>query len=280
MLLPIGKFARASRLSIKSLRNYDESGLLPAAFVDPHSGYRYYRLEQLARADAIRSLRMVNMPLPQIAAALAADNPEELLTSHLATLQDQRDELDRQAQELQRRISLKEYNLFAQPTSTQITTKTHPPINAVGYRTETTHIEVFNDIPRGFGIVMSALTESDIDPAGPPFTVFHRPPDGDTDGDIAMCIPVADTVDLEAEPADGHPVTSMVFEGGVVASIVHRGSYDNMGQTYATMAAWIQERGHSITGPTREIYLNSPAEVADEDLLTELLFPIDADEEA
>jgi len=224
MLLPIGKFARASRLSIKSLRNYDESGLLPAAFVDPHSGYRYYRLEQLARADAIRSLRMVNMPLPQIAAALAADNPEELLTSHLATLQDQRDELDRQAQELQRRISLKEYNLFAQ--------------------------------------------------------VFHRPPDGDTDGDIAMCIPVADTVDLEAEPADGHPVTSMVFEGGVVASIVHRGSYDNMGQTYATMAAWIQERGHSITGPTREIYLNSPAEVADEDLLTELLFPIDADEEA
>lgn len=62
--MPIGRFAKASRLSVKSLRNYDESGLLPAAFVDPQSGYRYYRLEQLARADAIRSLRMVDMPLP------------------------------------------------------------------------------------------------------------------------------------------------------------------------------------------------------------------------
>lgn len=39
--MPIGRFAKASRLSMKSLRNYDESGLLPAAFVDPQSGYRY-----------------------------------------------------------------------------------------------------------------------------------------------------------------------------------------------------------------------------------------------
>ncbi len=273
MLLPIGKFARASRLSIKSLRNYDESGLLPAAFVDPQSGYRYYRLEQLARADAIRSLRMVNMPLPQIAAALAADNPEELLTSHLATLQDQRDELDRMALELQRRISLKEYTM-----STQITMKSHPPITAVGYRTATTHVEVFTDIPRGFGLVMTALTESDVDPAGPPFTLFHTPPDGDTTGDIAMCVPVADGIALDDQPSTDDAVATVTIEGGVVASIVHRGSYDNMGETYAAMAAWVQERGHSITGPTREVYLNSPAEVAEADLLTEMLFPIDAEE--
>lgn len=76
MLMPIGKFARAARLSVKSLRNYDQSGLLPAAFVDPDSGYRYYRLEQLARADAIRSLRMVQMPLAMIAETLESDDPK------------------------------------------------------------------------------------------------------------------------------------------------------------------------------------------------------------
>ncbi|MGH1492043.1 MAG: MerR family transcriptional regulator [Acidimicrobiales bacterium] len=267
MLLPIGKFARASRLSIKSLRNYDESGLLPASFIDPQSGYRYYRLEQLARADAIRSLRMVNMPLPQIAKALETDNPEELLTSHLATLEDQRDELNRKAQELQRRISLKEYVM-----SSQIATKSHPEIVAIGYRTETTHVDVFTDIPRGFGIVMAALEETDTDPVGPPFTMFHQPPDGDTPGDIAMCIPTATPVELGGETA------SVTIEPGVVASVIHRGSYDNMGQSYATVATWIQERGHSITGPTREIYLNSPADVDEADLLTELLFPIDAEQ--
>jgi len=40
MLMPIGHF---SRLSVKSLRNYDTAGLLPAAFVDPASGYRRAR---------------------------------------------------------------------------------------------------------------------------------------------------------------------------------------------------------------------------------------------
>jgi len=79
MLMPIGRFARASRLSVKSLRNYDESGLLPAASVDPQSGYRYYRLEQLARADAIRSLRMAAMPLPQIAETLDGEDPDQVL---------------------------------------------------------------------------------------------------------------------------------------------------------------------------------------------------------
>ena len=43
MLMPIGHFSRVSRLSVKSLRNYDTAGLLPAAFVDPASGYRRAR---------------------------------------------------------------------------------------------------------------------------------------------------------------------------------------------------------------------------------------------
>ena len=77
-LIPIGRFAKVSRLSVKSLRNYDQSGLLPAAFVDPQTSYRYYRLEQLARADAIRSLRMVDMPLHSIEELLDGDDPEQL----------------------------------------------------------------------------------------------------------------------------------------------------------------------------------------------------------
>ena len=50
-----------------------------------------------------------------------------------------------------------------------------------------------------------------------------------------------------------------------------------MGESYATVSAWIHERGHRIVGPTREVYLNSPGDVAEADLLTEILFPIDAD---
>lgn len=40
-LVPIGRFSRVSRLSIKALRRYDEFGLLKPVEVDPESGYRY-----------------------------------------------------------------------------------------------------------------------------------------------------------------------------------------------------------------------------------------------
>ena len=49
-LLSIGAFARATRLTPKALRLYDELGLLPPAFVDQASGYRFYDPAQLERA--------------------------------------------------------------------------------------------------------------------------------------------------------------------------------------------------------------------------------------
>ncbi len=65
-LLSIGAFADATRLSPKALRLYDELGLLPPAFVDPHSGYRFYEPAQLERARLVAWLRRLGMPLARI----------------------------------------------------------------------------------------------------------------------------------------------------------------------------------------------------------------------
>lgn len=65
-LLTIGSFARASRLSPKALRLYDEQGLLSPAHVDPHSGYRLYAPDQLERARLVARLRQLGMPLARI----------------------------------------------------------------------------------------------------------------------------------------------------------------------------------------------------------------------
>ncbi|MQA88413.1 MAG: MerR family transcriptional regulator [Streptosporangiales bacterium] len=65
-LLTIGAFARASRLSPKALRLYDELGLLPPAHVDPVSGYRFYDPAQLERARLVAWLRRLGMPLARI----------------------------------------------------------------------------------------------------------------------------------------------------------------------------------------------------------------------
>jgi protein phosphatase len=72
-LLTIGAFARASRLSPKALRLYDELGLLRPARVDPDTGYRYYAVEQLGRARLVAWLRRLGMPLARIRAVCALD---------------------------------------------------------------------------------------------------------------------------------------------------------------------------------------------------------------
>lgn len=264
--MPIGRFAKASRLSVKSLRNYDESGLLPAVHVDSQSGYRYYAVTQLARADAIRSLRMVGMPLALIAETLDGEEPERSLMSHLETLEQQRDELNRQALELQRRIDLKEYIM-----TLDITITTQPALTVATWRTITTYSDIFEHIPEGFGRVMTVLGQLDIAPAGIPFTIFHLAPDGDTEGDIATAVPIQETFD----PDSG--VECIQLPATPTASVTHSGSYANMGGSYATLVTWIQEHGHSIAGPAREIYLNSPAEVDEAELRTEIHFPIDTD---
>jgi serine/threonine protein phosphatase PrpC/DNA-binding transcriptional MerR regulator len=66
-LLTIGAFARASGLSPKALRLYDDLGLLAPAIVDPQTGYRHYRRDQLDQARLVAWLRRIGMPLARIA---------------------------------------------------------------------------------------------------------------------------------------------------------------------------------------------------------------------
>ncbi|MFF3782827.1 protein phosphatase 2C domain-containing protein [Streptomyces sp. NPDC001933] len=65
-LLTIGAFAKASRLSPKALRLYDELGLLAPTRVDPVTGYRLYAPELLEQARLVAWLRRLGMPLARI----------------------------------------------------------------------------------------------------------------------------------------------------------------------------------------------------------------------
>lgn len=75
-LLTIGAFARASRLSPKALRRYDELGLLRPARVDPVSGYRLYAASQLDQARLVAWLRRLGMPLARIRTVCELAPPE------------------------------------------------------------------------------------------------------------------------------------------------------------------------------------------------------------
>jgi PPM family protein phosphatase len=71
-LMTSGEFARASGLSRKALRLYDELDLLRPVAIDPASQYRFYDPAQLEQARLVAWLRRLGMPLAGIREASQA----------------------------------------------------------------------------------------------------------------------------------------------------------------------------------------------------------------
>lgn len=63
----IGEMAELFSINIRTLRYYDEIGILHPETVDPDSGYRYYSSKQFERLNTIKYLRALNMSLKKIA---------------------------------------------------------------------------------------------------------------------------------------------------------------------------------------------------------------------
>lgn len=81
-LISIGKMAKMNRISIPTLRLYDERGLLKPRYIDPETGYRYYDINQNARLDVIVYMKELGMSLAEIEQALQKEDItiiEELL---------------------------------------------------------------------------------------------------------------------------------------------------------------------------------------------------------
>ena len=66
-LFKIGEVAGIYHISMGTLRHYEREGLLEPEMVDPQTGYRYYSAKQFEVLNTIRYLRVLDMPLSQIA---------------------------------------------------------------------------------------------------------------------------------------------------------------------------------------------------------------------
>jgi DNA-binding transcriptional MerR regulator/effector-binding domain-containing protein len=77
-MFSIGEFARMGTVSIRTLRHYDEIGLLRPAQVDPQTGYRSYSADQLGQLNRIIALKDLGFSLPQTGKLLSGITVEEL----------------------------------------------------------------------------------------------------------------------------------------------------------------------------------------------------------
>src|SRR5512146_1577165 len=65
-MIRIGDFSKLSRVSVKTLRFYDEMGLLKPIEVDRFTGYRYYEFDQLPRLYRILALKDLGFSLEEM----------------------------------------------------------------------------------------------------------------------------------------------------------------------------------------------------------------------
>jgi DNA-binding transcriptional MerR regulator len=94
MTWPIAEVARMSGVTARTLRHYDEIGLLPPARIGTN-GHRYYEAHQLLRLQQILVLRALGLGLSEIGRILAAQVDElEALRGHHRRLLAERDRLD------------------------------------------------------------------------------------------------------------------------------------------------------------------------------------------
>jgi DNA-binding transcriptional MerR regulator len=81
-LLTIGDLARRTGLTVKAIRFYSDSGLVPPTGRSP-GGYRLYDLGSLARLDLVRTLRELGIGLPTIRRVLEREvSMSEVAAAH------------------------------------------------------------------------------------------------------------------------------------------------------------------------------------------------------
>ena len=98
-MLSIGEFSKICQVSAKTLRYYDEIGLLRPEEINPENGYRYYRVEQLERMLFINRLKSYHFSLEEIKRILGSDEAQAEMLCQI--LSKKKSEMEKQMRQFQ-----------------------------------------------------------------------------------------------------------------------------------------------------------------------------------
>jgi DNA-binding transcriptional MerR regulator len=261
-MLSIGEFSKICRCTTKTLRHYDRIGLLKPVRHNRGTGYRYYEISQLFRMLFIQKLKKYGFTLEEIKKLLKSE-PKELKTALLLKQTQKTDEIEKQ-KVLLKQMKMDLWNLekgidIMEKVNIEIKLAEIPDAPILSLR-ENIAIENFN---RLFGKVMDLLKQTGLECVGPPVAIYHSPEFDPENTDVEIGFPV--------KTAGSR---TRVLKGGPCALAVHKGSYAALSQTYARLAEWVEEEGLCLIAPPYEKYLNSPQEVPEDQLVTEIYFPV------
>jgi effector-binding domain-containing protein len=266
----IGDFSRLSFVTVKTLRYYDEIGLLKPVEVDRFTGYRYYSADQLPRLNYIVALKELGLSLDEVA-VLVKDSlsPAQMrdifilkkaeLQQRVAEEQSRLERVERLLRRIEKEGTMPDY---------QITTKKIEPMLIASVRDT---VPTYGDCGPLFGEVYKYLAKKFVfKPAGLPLMLCHDPEYKDRDVDIEIAVPINKAI----KGSDRIKVYEL--QGTEAASTIHKGAYSTVPEAYNAIMAWCEANGYEPVTPCREIYFTDPKEVEKDPSknITEIQFPV------
>ncbi|MEU4556829.1 MerR family transcriptional regulator [Actinoplanes sp. NPDC023936] len=250
--MTIGEFGRRAGLSVKALRLYEASGLLPPAEVDTASSYRRYSAGQLDRAARIGLLRRLGMPLAVIGEVL--DRPDAEAGKRL-----DRWWAGEQAAFSARRES---YTWLRTRLAHGDEPERSYPVRVAlrpSHKVATLLFEVDQEnLVPAMGAaeweIRRLLEEQRAAVTGEHWVIYHSAVTPESEAPIEVCVPFTGSV----EPA-GKVAIRIEPERLVAFAEVTRDDcfYPRITQAYEAVHEHVTEAGLILTAPPREIYLNS-----------------------
>jgi AraC family transcriptional regulator len=150
--------------------------------------------------------------------------------------------------------------------SYEISEKELAPQLALTHRRKVTMPTIAEGVGAGFGVLMEHAAKTGAQWAGPPFILY--PEDCGGEYEIVICMPVVPGA------TGGEGVELEEIPGGRVATTTHVGPYREVGNAYTALQKWMTDNGCRPAGMPREVYLNDPGEVPENELLTEVDWPV------
>jgi DNA-binding transcriptional MerR regulator len=275
-LMSIGVFSTASLVSIKALRLYHEQGLLIPASIDETTGYRSYRVSQLADAQVIKRLRDLDLPLAAVADVVRARDPEvtrRVIADHEQTMRARLDDLSRIVDELQGAITVPSLQT---PAHVRVEPEQH--VLAISETVVGPNHDTYAEfLERAYGRLYLWMMTRGVTPVGTSGALYPPKHEGDSE-EITAFIPVAHPVVLDDEGVNAG-LTNQLLPSVTVAVLTHPGSYSSMGATYRQLGAWVVTNETPADLAVRELYVVSVDETTgvllpDDQLRTEIAWPV------
>ena len=271
--IPIGRFSEVTRLSRKALYCYEKKHLLVPVEKDLCTGYRYYSHVQIERGVWIAALTDLGFSLDETAVLLERRGGDDPKTRSLLE-----DRLRATRAEI-RRLMMVEQILASEDPFVELFRvnleawqhKEIPPTRALTIRGEGPYNEVLTSL---IGQICEEMATPEnvrqgVKATGPIGSIYIGEGSEEQGGLVEVFLPVSGTVTVR-NPA----IEVKIIPAATVISALHRGSYHTLGMAHQKIFEYLQDEGFESAGAPRELYLNDPADTPEEDLLTEIQYPV------